>query len=391
MDWSFDQKRALETILDGVQSKVRQLVLTGNAGTGKTTLTKEIIKFYGKNTLCLAPTGKATVRIRELTDHSAYTIHSMLYDTVLEDDEGNPIFLNPTQLCDNKKIVIIDEASMIGSRLYNDLINNIPEDITALFVGDDFQLPPVKDKPGVNLKSPDIRLTTIHRQRLESPVVALATDIRFDKGYKFLKEYKNDQPTLQKSVGQDLLIKNVVDEIKNNIDTIALAYTHRTRQYINSTIREKLGHTKQIVPGDRLIVKTNNYTCNLYNGEIYTVEKTRFYNSKVLGPYWLIHFEGIKKPFKIKTNQVGISSSDFRAYVSDSILRKNKVPRNLIHVDYGFCVTIHASQGSQWDSVHYLHENAQVKLYYRDKDTSNKMMYTGCTRTTNKLHFYREI
>jgi exodeoxyribonuclease V alpha subunit len=113
-------------------------ILTGGAGTGKSTITKIVVDAFEKvagrsGCVLCSPTGKAAKRLSEVTGRTARTIHSTLYAS-----ENNKPIIN-----EHTSLVVIDEASMLDTLVGEWLISKIPPTAHILFVGDDNQLPSV--------------------------------------------------------------------------------------------------------------------------------------------------------------------------------------------------------------------------------------------------------
>jgi exodeoxyribonuclease V alpha subunit len=132
-------------------------VLTGGAGTGKSTITKIVVDAFEKaagrdGVVLCSPTGKAAKRLSEVTGREARTIHSTLYNGGVNE---------------HTVLVVVDEASMLDTHVAEWLISSIPPTAHVLFVGDDNQLPSVG--PGRVLHDlqaagvPTFRLTETHR------------------------------------------------------------------------------------------------------------------------------------------------------------------------------------------------------------------------------------
>lgn len=374
-----------EIIASNIEAGATKLIISGPAGSGKTTLVKELLKNKNRKYKLLAPTGKAAVRLKEVTGHLANTIHSALYPGAIEDEEGNLVWVDPISICNSGEVVIIDEASMVGKKIYQDIYDKLPRGSSVIFVGDPFQLPPVNEEPGVDLNKPTVYLSEVHRQSEDNIVLALATATREVEWIPFLNEYQEDKKELQLFHGHEPMVANLVNEIKTKQDTIGLCFTNPTRSRINREIRSALGYSKPIEINDRLIVKTNNKAVGLMNGEIFEVEKVRYYTHKMYGRYGIVRFKGKKTPYRVSLSHIGCSRSDWWNFVK---LHK-KFPRNYIHVDYGYAITVHSSQGSEWENVHYYWEPAQTNLMNYDFESAKSMFYTGITRTYKNLKLYR--
>lgn len=154
------------------------MVLTGGPGTGKTTIVNAIISIMenkGLTVALAAPTGRAAKRAKELTGVDAKTIHRLLEFGYTEDESQQNFLRDDTNPLD-EDVIIIDETSMVDISLAGALMRAVRADVRMIFVGDVDQLPPVG--PGNLLADiiesgvvPTIRLTQIYRQAAESDIV----------------------------------------------------------------------------------------------------------------------------------------------------------------------------------------------------------------------------
>jgi exodeoxyribonuclease-5 len=264
-------------------------------------------------------------------------------------------------------------------------MDNIPPGATVLFVGDPFQLPPVNELPGVNLAAADAQLLRVHRQAQDNPVLQLATATRDGGWSPWLMKYDNANPLLQKAYGAQGMLDQATNLFKVDSDAIILCYTNARRNAFNADIRNQLGFTKAIEAGDRMIVRMNNKRSGVMNGEIFKVEKVKNYTSAKYGKYAIVTFEGRKTPFKIKLRFLGKSRNDYWNWAK----AQHKLPKNFIHADHAYAITIHSSQGSEYEHVFYFWEEAQTRLFYQDAPTCQAMAYTGFTRSFKHLYVYR--
>jgi ATP-dependent exoDNAse (exonuclease V) alpha subunit len=263
--------------------------------------------------------------------------------------------------------VIVDEASMLNSQLYNDLLSfNLP----ILFVGDPGQLPPVGDNPNVMARC-DITLSKIHRQAELNPIIRFASDLRTGNmwGYGQHKIADSDVIALDirnKSSSMDVLLE---------VDQVITAFNKR-RLEINRLLRETYNFTEPVVIGDKLICLRNNRDKGLFNGLILKVTKvhqptpTCYVADLIddLGQTWSdIHMlkKGFNGGFDTK-NDIFPSGNEVTLF------------------DYGYCITCHKSQGSEWDSVLVLEQWAHEKLW-----SMPRWQYTAATRAAKKLIYVR--
>jgi ATP-dependent exoDNAse (exonuclease V) alpha subunit len=167
-------------------------VLSGYAGTGKTTMLKVVAEEQGAP-LVLTPTGKAALRVAEATGLQASTIHRWLYKASEDAKTGEPRWskkpVNEIFIPTNG-LIVIDEASMVSQELWQDVWSFCkPLGLKLLLVGDRFQLPPVvrknddgewKSFSALTDLPTDFRtdLTEVCRQALDSPIILASMAIR---------------------------------------------------------------------------------------------------------------------------------------------------------------------------------------------------------------------
>lgn len=193
IEYDFLQRKALR---EAVRNHV--FVLTGGPGTGKTTTLNALIRLLeqqGDTVMLAAPTGRAAKRISELTGKEAKTIHRLL-EVDYSSDDMHPVFRknekNPLK-CDT---LIVDEMSMVDSLLFDSLLKALSFSCRLVMVGDSDQLPSVGAGNVLHdlLASdilPSVTLNTIFRQAAESAIVTSAHDI-VNGEYPYLESKDND-------------------------------------------------------------------------------------------------------------------------------------------------------------------------------------------------------
>src|SRR6478736_3478176 len=176
MRWSAQQQAALDAVAAWLRRGEPQIFrLFGYAGTGKTTLAKQVAADTEGEVAFGAFTGKAALVMRARGCPEASTIHAMIYRS-RESDEGGPLFvLNRSSVAAKAALIVVDECSMVDAELGRDLASfGRP----VLVLGDPAQLPPVKGGGFFTADPPDVLLTEVHRQARDNPIIRLSMAVR---------------------------------------------------------------------------------------------------------------------------------------------------------------------------------------------------------------------
>lgn len=404
MKLSEEQEMAINDILSWCEvetSPKRHYRLFGYAGTGKTSIAKTIAERHGGNVIFGAFTGKAAHVLRSKGCKDACTLHSLIYKPTekckermiqlqlkvdrlsrvkdptekqtlelerllgeLSDERENvlqPGFsLNLQSELLSADLLIIDESSMIGKDLGSHLASfNVP----MLALGDPAQLPPVKADYFFRQTDPDWLLTEIHRQALESPVLSMATDVRSGKPLR-IGEYGESFVRNKKDVPRDAYLEA----------DMVLVGRNETRHRINDTVRYHRFEQKRkqswdgepFIEGEKLVCLKNNKELELMNGAIYTVEE-------------------VKSSSPSKTKAV-LRSEDTNLTVTTEVANDIFYGANifdceqgLTYFDYGYALTCHKSQGSQWNNVIVIDESSCFR------SNATNWLYTAITRASEKV------
>lgn len=356
-----EQQLAVSKILDWMKDDLgaREFKLGGYAGTGKTTIIKHIIAELRKQYLIAtcAFTGKAC-NVLQRKGVDATTMHALMYDVDVDDKTGEVHFTKKTRLLPD--LVIVDEASMISKDLYNDLGSFNKK---YLFVGDPGQLEPVGDNPNLMART-DFVLSKIHRQAESSPIISLATSIRAGG-------------TLSPKVVPGLTIQKKPKTIVEGVtcDQIICA-KNKTRITFNNAIRLSKGlPPNQIVEGEKLICLRNNRNFGVFNGMILYVKKVHgeIKSRKTWTPCIKVDCEdevGRKFP------SLPIWKKPFVEELND----KDYPPSDCVQVTYGYAITCHKSQGSEWPRVFVWDEWFPPQVW-----DMKRWRYTAITRASQEL------
>lgn len=340
--------------------------ISGFAGTGKTTLLKFILDELNVPFQICTFTGKAAVNVKKKTGYPCKTIHSLLYTPIIEEGRIIDWELNLfNQYIERSKLIIIDEISMVDKDIWTDLLKFCKP---ILVFGDLGQLPPVHGQPIFNNDNVDYVLNQIHRQALENPIIRLSVDVRNQCDIKY-GNYNNQVLKISK---KDFLMDNL-----NKFEQV-ICGTNRTRNSANRYIREMLGFGDTIYPndGEKIICLQNNRDMKVFNGQMFISGGQAFNINEIKGTF--------------NTYLKEEENDRFRAeiFVDEFLINKDiredrwKIQKNypkIMQACYGYCITCHKSQGSEWNNVCVFDES---DCFREDKW---KWLYTAITRSKNKL------
>jgi len=395
-----DQARAIEKFnkwFNGKSPKFFSLI--GPAGTGKTSLAKYLAANVAGQVYFMAFTGKAALVMRQAGCPLASTIHSFVYapqersrvrllelrkhvaefppdgqpeelDDLMDQlriEETNatrPMFkLRSDSPIRYASLIVIDECSMIDEQIGKDLLSfNVP----ILALGDPGQLPPVFGQGYFTRPKPNHLLTQIHRQALDSPIIQMATTVR--TGGTLKPGCYGNCEVIEASKSPEA--KARVQELVMAADQIIVG-RNKTRQNINRRTREVLGYPEKLpVPGDKLICLRNNHDLGLLNGSLWELEEIDVFTDDqaqlVVKPY--------QQPGPPITCIAHMHHFQRRIKELDHWDR-----RDAEEFDFGYAITCHKSQGSQWGNVLVIDESDCFR------ENASKHLYTAITRAISKV------
>jgi len=421
MIWSPQQVAALDAVGNWLKtgSEGQQVYrLFGYAGTGKTTLAIHLARTAGGMVGFAAFTGKAAHVMRSKGCMGAQTIHSLIYqprergtsrltdlkrqlealeeelsieaaerraqgDTLPNDfisgnaqvidlqeqiqDESNagkrPMFelKVETSALREMDLLVVDECSMVDENMAHDLMSFGKK---ILVLGDPAQLPPVRGFGYFTEAKPDTLLTEIHRQARDNPIIDMATRIR------------NGEPLKIGQYGSSRVIhKSTARDDRKNIylsHDQMLVGTNKMRRGCNEEYRRLLerGDSPYPVVDDKLVCLRNNGMLGLLNGSLWRVKKTT--------PPAMCRIGLDIEPYD--GDRLGMSCV---AHENFFLGTEEKIPfyemREAESFDYGYALTVHKSQGSQWDNVLVLDESSSFKA------DADRWLYTAVTRAAERV------
>lgn len=394
--WNSQQQKALNKIYKWLRQKDRPQIfrLFGYAGTGKSELSKAVADFVmneqGKgnvpsgNVLFAAYSGKACSVMRTKGCRGADTLHSLLYKPIIDPETGacKEFVLNGESPIVVAALLIVDEVSMVNDEMARDILGfGTP----VLVLGDPEQLPPIKGEGFFIQAEPNVMLTSIERQAEENPIIYLATRAR--QGLE-IKPGRYGESVVY-SAG-----KHVSDEMYADHSQV-LCGLNSTRKTINSRSRRINGKALKDpmypVKGDKLICLRNNRTLNLYNGTLWTSSKHEI--RKILRPAFkgsTLMKSGDLDVLAFKIRSLDEVDANGKPYILDTQCSlhffNQNIPeppfRDLIgsdEWDFGYGMTTHKAQGSQFDSLLAFDES---QAFRQDR---HKHRYTQYTRAASRI------
>ena len=391
MELTNKQEQGLKIAIQRYRDGEKYTVISGYAGTGKSTLVKFIISALDidEDDVCYAAfTGKAAQVLLKKGNPNVRTLHKLLYKHIPKRDGG---FIKVPYPSIDFKIVIVDEVSMAPASLMSLLFSH---NVHVICLGDPFQLPPI-DKTEDNhlLEHPHIFLDEIMRQEAESEIIRLSMAIR-------------NFELFPNQIGKEVQVLRR-GELNTGMLTWAdqiLVGTNKTRIDMNNQMRQLMGRGPQPEDGDKIICLRNYWDIfseeeenPLVNGTIgYLKDSYEDFRILPRNLYPKQKVEMIRGHFISDSDDTyldlnmdkhmiltGESFADRRtiARIASNKKFQDAVP---MQFTYGYAITCHKAQGSEWDKVLVIEEKFPF-----DKVEHARWLYTACTRAASRLVLVR--
>jgi exodeoxyribonuclease-5 len=375
MQFSSQQDKALKAVSTWLSKGQGPLFrLFGFAGTGKTTLARHFAEQVDGDVQFAAFTGKAAQVLRSKGAINAKTIHSLIYrprgEEAVEDEETGktsmaPMFsLNRQSPVAKASLIIVDECSMVDEELGRDLMSfGTP----ILVLGDPGQLPPISGGGFFTEHEPDFLLTDIHRQARDNPIIDLAMRVRegIEIGYG---DWGTARVIPKSEVSTELVLE--ADQVLLGIN--------RTRRRYNQRLRELKGFDSRYPQsGDKLVCLRNDPAKGLLNGSLWQVMTA---SRETVKP-------GINLIVTPEDDDMNRGAAKIKLLKEVFETPDAEVPwqtrKRYDDFDYGYALTVHKAQGSQWDRIVLFDES------FAFRDNRERWLYTAITRAAEELTIVR--
>jgi exodeoxyribonuclease V len=448
------QKTATESLYTFIKHTDNRAVfiLTGYAGTGKTSMISSFIKYLSEikiNTILMAPTGRAAKVFSAYAKKESFTIHKQIYRQKKQTDINSGFSLNFNK--HKNTIFIVDEASMItntnlpenifgSGRLLSDLIEFVFSNSNnkLILIGDNAQLPPVHldispalDNEVLSLLNCEVssaNMQTVVRQAEHSGILVNATIIREQlksENYVFPNIVTTNFSDIEPITGNELLeaIENSYNKFGIE-ETRIITKSNKLANLYNNGIRNRiLWKEEELSYGDIMMVVKNNYAwlpekspiSFIANGDMVEITQIGKFYERYGYRYAGVNIRFIDYPeFEIQT-KVLIDSLNYEgpsmpseyyhnimeqlridySHISNEKSRNEAIINdpfyNALQIKYAYAVTCHKAQGGQWKNVFIDH--GYLTEQHIDKSFL-RWLYTAFTRATNKLYlinFHKEF
>lgn len=364
VEWVGEQLTAIQKVRAWLEAGEPQVFrLFGFAGVGKTSLAKHLAEGIG-DVAYGAYTGKAARVMQRKGCTGASTIHRMIYRPVVDPKTRKVSFmLNEEAEIRHANLVVVDEVSMVGERIGEDLLSF---GVQVLVLGDPAQLPPIEGTGFFTDRTPDVLLTEVHRQSEGSAILDLATRVRQGEPVEF--GGPEDCRVLRRGALS-------MEECSRH-DQI-LVGRNATRAVMNQMIRHQVHGRTSMFPqvGDRLICLRNDYSVGVLNGSQWVVVEAPGEDDDGNLPLTLRDIDS--SPF----DEDG--AEPIRVVAHAGPFQGKVVPmheaKGTQQFDFAYAITVHKAQGSEWDRVVVFDESACFK------EDRRRWLYTAVTRAAKEL------
>lgn len=428
------QSKAIHKMVNFIDSDNEIFILKGSAGTGKTSIIKALTEYLGDKKIfqnLAAPTGRAAAVICRKTNQLARTMHSQIYIPEKVENSHLIRLLPKTNQVSQKTVFIVDEASMVSSILgeNNTFLVNKPllhdyisfvfsgnKENKIIFIGDEFQLHPIKEKHSAalsakylsdtfKLKCESYELDKVERHAENGNILTLATLLRDEMKKNITSNITLD---IDKENYSRIALNRYLDsfDVHNLSKSIVICSSNRDVAYWNNSIRTTLGINKHsLVNNDIIYVHNAKFGVDgdkIQKGEYGRIVEIESPTEK----YGELNFVDAKIEFPTQENEKKILSSkilldslntDHGSLMAKqekellaTVMRSNSRYRetndkrddkylSALRIKHGYATTCHKAQGGEWDNV-------LIHPWRLGKDL--RWSYTAITRARKEVYSY---
>jgi predicted NAD-dependent protein-ADP-ribosyltransferase YbiA (DUF1768 family) len=425
----------MRAFLDNSSKKMG--TLKGNAGTGKTTIIKEIVKDLPQDQiLYVAPTHKAKLVLSRAAGSEAMTLEAALF---IDLDESTGKF-RPNEYkrkkypmpVQRKKYIIVDESSMLSDNMLKELDQFTNSGQKIIFMGDNAQLPPVGQESDSKVFSYiEAELTEIIRQKSDSPILRNATTLvkNIESTSKKLDVLEGGSTEFNAKENTGIIFEKEISDVLKMWERDFRANPENTRivtfnnqlhsnrysvNNLNKVAREMLygSNPEWMYVGEQLMAYdslSNGYVDIINNALDYTVVRM----DKVTNHSQTIEASSMAKGVRtvtltelsgvyadLKNNITGdvvkevfipdpdavtkINKAKERAFKEEDKQMGFKIGKAFANLYYGYAITSHKSQGSTYRNVYVMKDNILHSDSMRSIKSKNQSLYVGISRASDK-------
>ena len=355
------------------------IVLSGAAGTGKTTLLKSVIDNYKAikelNKIINMPTTQIRWEFTTMTHKAARvlsqviklpvnTLHHELRIRPLKHGYyfcGYDLYLEPSM---DKKIIVVDEASYIDSEVLNyicELVSKEPK-LQFILIGDPYQLPPVgmDHAPVFNAGFKTVHLEQSVRQSNAPHLAQTVNTLRQAATQGKLHTIKADNKEVL-YLDKKTWDKQIISTLNQGIFAKVIQYTNHQVQASNKKINRQLTGNRDIEVGDTMVI------CRKLHDDLRLEDNSGTMHQRLV-------------------------IQDYKAYTE--LAAQYKTPRSgppyIWHLIHAYACTVHKSQGSTYDEV-FINLNSYRSVYKNNPAMALKLLYVAVSRARNKVYFTGDI
>ena len=358
------QDAALKAVADWLKAKPGKngtppvFRLFGYAGTGKTTLARHIAEGVEGGVKFAAFTGKAALVMRNKGCDNASTIHSLIYRARESGVEQPSFELWDDAPASKAKLIVIDECSMVDAELGRDLMSF---ECPLLVLGDPAQLPPIQGGGFFTDCEPDVMLTEVHRQAQDDPIIRMSMDVREGRDLD-IGRYGESQVVSRAELDPDRVMQ--ADQVLVGRNNTRRAYNMRVRQKQN--IEDPLAGRRRQAGLSAQQPQEGPVQRRAVAGEVARGVEIQHHH----------HAAVARRGFRPQGDKgLGARRLLWRRHRHHPWEQRKPYDE----FDYGYVLTVHKSQGSQWDDVVLFDES------FAFQESRARWLYTGITRAAKRL------